>query len=404
MMLRGAELGYGALACELAALLGERDPLSHALAGDADLVLRLEWLRGTGARVDVARGLRRQLRDTAQQWQRQLRCAPPAADHADLNMAGVLLACAYPDRIAQRRGGADYRFLLSNGRGAYFADAQPLAAQDYLVAAYLGDGREARIFLAAAVDRQQLLDYQGALLSEHSCVDWNAAEQCVQPRRQRRLGELVLEDQLWQEADPERVRGVLLAGIVRHGSACLPWNDAARQLQARVGFMHRLAPQDWPDLGDDALMTAVHDWLSPWLDGMTRLAHLKRLDLHAVLQTQLSWQQQRRLAELAPTHVTVPSGSRVRVDYSQETPVLAVRLQEMFGLTDTPCIAGGRVPLLLHLLSPAHRPVQITRDLAAFWSGAYHEVKKELQGRYPKHHWPDQPLQAQATARTRRRR
>jgi ATP-dependent helicase HrpB len=215
---------------------------------------------------------------------------------------------------------------------------------------------------------------------------------------------LVLDDRSWQEADPERVRAALLEGIVRHGSACLPWTDAARQLQARVGFMHRLAPQDWPDLGDDALMTALQDWLSPWLDGMARLAHLKRLDLHAVLLAQLSWQQQRRLDELAPTHVRVPSGSRVRVDYGQQTPVLAVRLQEMFGLTDTPCIAGGRVPLLLHLLSPAHRPVQITRDLAAFWNGAYHEVRKELQGRYPKHHWPDQPLQAQATARTRRRR
>ena len=225
------------------------------------------------------------------------------------------------DGLSQRRGGADYRFLLSNGRGAYFADAQPLAAQDYLVAAYLGDGREARIFLAAAVDRQQLLDYQGALLSEHCCVDWNVAEQCVQARRQRRLGELVLEDQLWQEADPERVRGVLLAGIVRHGSACLPWNDAARQLQARVGFMHRLAPQDWPDLGDDALMTALHDWLSPWLDGMTRLAHLKRLDLHAVLQAQLSWQQQRRLADgagggsvgLTISRRVAPPGSAVGV-------------------------------------------------------------------------------------------
>jgi ATP-dependent helicase HrpB len=404
MMLRGTELGYGALACELAALLGERDPLSHALAGDADLVLRLEWLRGRGARADVAGGLRRQLRDAVQQWQRQLCCARSPADHGDLNMTGVLLACAYPDRIGQRRGSADYRFLLSNGRGAYFADAQPLAAQDYLVAAYLGDGREARIFLAAAVDRQQLLDYHGALVSEHRFVAWNAVEQCVQARRQRRLGELVLDDRSWQEADPERVRAALLEGIVRHGSACLPWTDAARQLQARVGFMHRLAPQDWPDLGDDALMTALQDWLSPWLDGMARLAHLKRLDLHAVLLAQLSWQQQRRLDELAPTHVRVPSGSRVRVDYGQQTPVLAVRLQEMFGLTDTPCIAGGRVPLLLHLLSPAHRPVQITRDLAAFWNGAYHEVRKELQGRYPKHHWPDQPLQAQATARTRRRR
>ena len=361
-------------------------------------------LAAVGAAVGLAGGLRKQVRDTAQQWQHQLRCAPPATDQADLNMTGVLLACAYPDRIAQRRGTADNRFLLSNGRGARFADVQPLAAQDYLVAAYLGDGREARIFLAAAVDRQQLLDYHAALISEHRYIDWSAAEQCVAARRQQRLGQLVLDDQAWQEADPERVCDALLEGIARTGSDCLPWNDAARQLQARVGFLHRLAPQEWPDLADDALMAGLQDWLSPWLDGMTRLTHLKRLELRAVLLAQLSWQQQRRLDELAPTHVSVPSGSRVRIDYSQETPVLAVRLQEMFGLTDTPRIAGGRVALLLHLLSPARRPVQITRDLAAFWSGAYHDVKKELKGRYPRHHWPDKPLQAQATARTRPRR
>ncbi len=404
MMLRGRELGFGVLACELAALLGERDPLWRAQAGDADISLRLEWLRGIGASADVAPGLRRQIRDTASQWQRQLGCDRAAADHGDLGMAGVLLACAYPDRIAQRRSTADNRFLLSNGRGAFFADAQPLAAQDYVVAAHLGDGREARIFLAAALERQQLLDYHGALLSEHRYVDWNLAEQAVQARRQQRLGELVLADRPWREAAPEQLRAALLEGIARSGSACLPWNAAARQLQARVSFLHRLAPQEWPDFADDALLAGLQDWLSPWLDGMTRLAHLKRLDLHAVLLTQLSWDQTRRLDELAPTHVTVPSGSRVRVDYSHDTPVLAVRLQEMFGVSDTPRIAGGRVALLLHLLSPARRPVQITRDLAAFWNGAYHEVKKELKGRYPKHHWPDQPLQAEATARTRPRR
>jgi ATP-dependent helicase HrpB len=165
-----------------------------------------------------------------------------------------------------------------------------------------------------------------------------------------------------------------------------------------------LAPQDWPDVRDETLLATLDDWLSPWLQGMTRLSQLRRLDLRAALLAQLSWPQQRRLDELAPATLTVPSGSRVRLDYRQETPVLAVRLQEMFGLTDTPCVAGGRVPVLLHLLSPARRPVQITRDLAAFWQGGYHEVKKELKGRYPKHHWPDDPLQAPPTAGAKRRR
>ncbi len=404
MMLRGRELGLGALACELAALLGERDPLSRAEAGDADIVQRLEWLRGIGTSRDIAQGLRKQMLDSAGRWLRQLGCERAANAYDDLGMAGILLACAYPDRIAQRRAAAGHRFLLSNGRGAFFSDAQPLAAQDYIVAAQLGDGREARIFLAAALERRHLLEYHGDLIREDACVEWDAAEQCVLARRRQRLGELVLTDGPWTKADPEAVRAVLLEGIGRAGSACLPWSDAARQLQARVGFLHRLWPQDWPDLGDAALMAGLQAWLAPWLDGMTRLVHLKRLDLHALLLAHLSWQQQRRLDELAPTHVPVPSGSRVRIDYGHETPVLAVRLQEMFGLSATPCIADGRVPLLLHLLSPARRPVQITQDLAAFWNGAYHDVKKELKGRYPKHHWPDQPLAAEATARTRPRR
>jgi ATP-dependent helicase HrpB len=174
-------------------------------------------------------------------------------------------------------------------------------------------------------------------------------------------------------------------------------------LQARIGFLHRLAPHDWPDVSDARLMSSLDDWLVPYLHGMTRLAHLNRLDMRTALLAQLPWVKQKRLDELAPTHLTVPSGSRVRLDYSHQTPVLAVRLQEMFGLGETPRVAGGRVAVLLHLLSPARRPVQITQDLAAFWQGSYHEVKKELKGRYPKHHWPDDPLQARASAATRRK-
>ena len=179
---------------------------------------------------------------------------------------------------------------------------------------------------------------------------------------------------------------------------------AARQLQARIGFLHRLAPHDWPDVSDARLIVSLDDWLSPYLHGMTRLAHLKRLDIDAALLAQLPWVKRKQLDELAPTQLTVPSGSRVRLDYSHEIPVLAVRLQAMFGLVDTPRIAGGRVAVLLHLLSPARRAVQITQDLAAFWRGSYHEVKKELKGRYPKHHWPDDPLQARASAATGRKR
>jgi len=251
--------------------------------------------------------------------------------------------------------------------------------------------------------REHLLEYHGDLIHEQSFVSWDEREQCVRARRQQRLGELVLLDEAWQDADPEAVQSAMLDGIRRHAPACLPWSDATRQLQARIGFLHRLAPHDWPDVSDARLMPSLDDCLSPYLHGMTRLAHLKRLDMRAVLLAQLPWVKQKQLDELAPTHLTVPSGTRVRIDYSHETPVLAVRLQEMFGLSDTPRVAGGRVAVLLHLLSPARRPVQITQDLAAFWQGSYHEVKKELKGRYPKHHWPDDPLQARASAATRRK-
>ena len=403
MMLRGTELGYGSLACELAALLGERDPLRGVQPQDADIVLRLELLRGRGRTGDNRHGLPGHIRATARQWQRQLHCDASPGDHADLSMAGVLLAFAYPDRIATRRQGAGNRFVLSNGRGAVFGEAEPLAAADTIVAASLDGKAEARIFLAAGIHREHLLEYHGELIRTHAFVSWDERQQCVRARRQQRLGELVLMDKAWQDADPDAVQSAMLDGIRRHAPDCLPWSGATRQLQARMGFLHRLAPQDWPDVSDAGLMSSLDDWLPPYVHGMTRLTHLNRLDMRAALLAHLPWVKQKRLDELAPTHLTVPSGSRVLLDYSHQTPVLAVRLQEMFGLGDTPSIAGGRVAVLLHLLSPARRPVQITQDLAAFWQGSYHEVKKELKGRYPKHHWPDDPLQARASAATRRR-
>jgi ATP-dependent helicase HrpB len=404
MMLSGQSLGCATLACELAALLGERDPLQAAQVRDADITLRLELLRGIRETARANRGVLARSREVAARWQRQLRCAGAPADHADLAMTGVLLAFAYPDRIAQRRRGSDLRFVMSNGRGARFTAAEPLAAADYLVAAHLDGEREARIFLAADIRLDDLLQHHATLVSEHTDVRWDERGHCVQARRQQCLGELVLLDEPWQEAAPEALESAMLEGVRRSTPACLPWTAATRQLQARVGFLHRLAPQDWPDLDDAALAAGLEDWLLPYLHGMSRLEHLRRLDLHAILLARLSWEQQKQLDALAPAYLTVPSGSRVRLDYSGETPVLAVRLQEMFGLGDTPCIAGGRVPVLLHLLSPARRPMQITRDLGAFWQGSYHEVKKQLKGRYPKHHWPDDPLQARATAGTRRKR
>jgi ATP-dependent helicase HrpB len=403
MILHGNALGYGALACELAALLSERDPLGRTGERDADIVLRVELLRHSGRAGRTGRGLLGGIRATARQWRQQLRCAAAPQDQRDLSMAGVVLAFAYPDRIARRRSGSDNRFLMSNGRGAVFTEAEPLAAADTLVIAHLDGSAEARIYLAARLHYEQLLRYHTALVTTVTHVDWDEREQCVQARRQQRIGELVLTDRRWEEASADAIAAALLAGIRQAGPAALPWSEAARTCQARMAFMHHHAPQDWPLVSDEALMATLEDWLLPYLAGMSRLAHLKRLDLEAALLARLPWPQQRQLDELAPTHLRVPSGSRVRLDYSQAVPVLAVRLQEMFGLAVTPCVADGKVPVLIHLLSPARRPMQITQDLAAFWKGSYHEVRKELRGRYPKHHWPEDPLHAQATTGTRRK-
>jgi ATP-dependent helicase HrpB len=182
--------------------------------------------------------------------------------------------------------------------------------------------------------------------------------------------------------------------------SCLPWTPDRRSWQQRVLFLRRIFPEeDWPDVSDPALLASLENWLGPHLDGITRLSGLKKVDLGRALKGLLSWPQRRRLEELAPTHLEVPSGSRIRLDYSAEVPVLAVRVQEMFGCAETPRVAGGRQPVLVHLLSPAGRPVQVTQDLAGFWADSYHAVKRELKGRYPKHPWPEDPMKAAPTKR-----
>ena len=321
---------------------------------------------------------------------------------------GWLLALAWPDRVARARQPGTGRYLLRNGRGAYFAEPDSLARAEYLVVPELdGDEKDARIYLAAPVTAAELDDHLGAAILDVAEVRWDSREQAVSARRQRRLGALVLADELLKKPDPAAVTTAMLAGIRELGLDALPWTPELRQWQARVLLCRQEQPDaadGWPDVSDAGLFATLDDWLAPWLDGVTRRTHLARLDLTAALHGQLGWARQQRLEELAPTHLPVPSGSRVPVDYLDgPVPSLAVRLQEVFGLTATPRIVGGRVPVLMKLLSPARRPVQVTRDLASFWAGAYHEVRRELKGRYPRHYWPDDPLQAEPTRRVKPR-
>ncbi|HEY0526895.1 MAG TPA: ATP-dependent helicase HrpB [Stellaceae bacterium] len=414
MLVRAREEGQGAavLACDIAALFGERDVVS----GDGDLRSRLALLRGGGSGRGgaAAEGAVRRIRQGAVALRRRLGLAAARAEDGDavavppLGEAGRLLAYAYADRIAQRRADMPGEFRLSNGSGAWLPTTDPLAAADFLVAADLdGDRRRARIFLAAPVDRAAIEEAFADAIVAEDVVRWDRRDGAVAARRQRRLGALVLDDAPLPAPPPARVVPAMLDGIRDLGLAALPWTPEIENWRARVAFLRRVEGEEeagWPDLSDAALLASLEAWLAPFLDGVTRRAHLARVDLGAALRAQLDWARQQRLDTLAPTHAAVPSGRRIPLDYTTgETPVLAVKLQEMFGAMATPSIAGGRVPLVVHLLSPAGRPIQVTQDLAGFWASSYRAVRAEMRGRYPKHDWPEDPLRAVPTHRAKPR-
>lgn len=403
MVIRGDELGHGRLACRIAALLEERDIMRRGGARDADLRIRLDLLADPkGGHGDADRAVCRRVLQLAGQWERRLKPGPESPAGADT--AGSLLALAYPDRIGQRRAGGLGQFRLSNGRGAFLPADEPLAAADYVVAAQLdGDRREARIFLAAPIEEANLEELFAERIETAVFIAWDRRAQAVLARQQRRLAGLVLRDDRLDRPDPEAVRQALLDGIRDEGLAILPWDGPCENLRARVAFLRRVegAEAGWPDLSDAALIDRLAEWLGPLLGGVSRRAQLRQLDLRTALESQLDWRQKRRLDEGAPTHLRVPSGSRIALDYAGDVPVLAVRLQEMFGQDRTPTVAWGRVPVLVQLLSPAGRPAQVTRDLAGFWKAGYREVRADLRGRYPKHFWPEDPLTAPPTRRVR---
>lgn len=392
MVLRGRQLGLGKLAGELAALLSERDVLPHAHG--ADIHDRIALLRGEMELARVDRGRLRLLREGAQRLAEK-----SATVRSEKNEdAGLLLAFAYPDHIAQRRNGSEARFLLSNGRGAFLPPEDRLAREPWLVAAELdGKAREARIFLAAPVSLAALEEAAAALIHDSECVSWDVVTQAVLARRQRRLGALVLEDKPLASASAEKMQAVFCAALREAGSSVLPWTDELRQWQARVQLMHTLEPEQWPTVSDVALLATLEQWAAPFLEGITRFSHLPKFALREALFSRLDWSAQQRLEKELPTRLTVPSGSAIAIDYTAEhDPVLSVKLQEMFGQLTTPMLANGRVPLTIHLLSPAQRPVAVTQDLASFWKNAYGDVRRDVRGRYPRHPWPEDPFTAVA--------
>jgi ATP-dependent helicase HrpB len=371
LVLKGRELGHGRVAALLAAILSERDFLRLPPGQrDVDLRHRIDLaLAGKAPRplLEVARRLSKD-RDS------------------DVSATGALLALAYPDRIGRRRTGA----------ASALPEGDPMANEEFLVVADLdGTALDSRIFLAAPITAGEIEELYGERIVDEQVVQWNARDNAVKARRRRRLGALALEDKPIDRPDPEKVKAAMLDGLRQRG---LPWTDELRAWRERVAFLRQL-DEAWPDLSDEALKHSLDDWLAPFIDGAAR-----RIDFASALKALVPWDKQREIDRLAPTHIEVPSGSRVPVDYSNAAePALSVRLQEMFGLTDTPRVGGSRVPVTIHLLSPARRPVQVTRDLASFWATGYRTVKAELKGRYPRHYWPDDPLIAEPTARVRPR-
>jgi ATP-dependent RNA helicase HrpB len=408
MLLCAADLGNAPLAADLVALLAERDLIRPSPAGsrDADIRSRLDLIRGEGAAQGVDRAGLQRARRAAKELVQQVRTAGSPVGNASV---GLLLAFAYPDRIARRRPGSEgARYTLANGRGAYFADIQSLAKNELIVAVDLDDReRDARILLAAPLTREEIEKHFSAHLDRGETVEWSPREEAVTARSYVRLDAVILEEKPLQQVPAEAAQLAMLEGIRQMGLEVLPWTQDARDLQARMEFVRRLnegSDSDWPDVSAAALAATPQTWLAPWLNGITRRDHLTRLSLSEVLRSLLPWDKQKALDELAPTHLQVPSGSRIRLDYLDESaPVVSVRLQEVFGLDATPRIGGGRVPVTFKLLSPARRPVQVTRDLASFWRGSYAEVRKDMRGRYPKHYWPENPLEAEPTRGVRRR-
>jgi ATP-dependent helicase HrpB len=410
LLLRGQDLGLAQMACDVAALLGERD---IQRGGGADLHSRLALVSGESRTARGSHGGVQRARQLSRQYRGMLRGKPgvPVADPDHPRWLGALLALAYPDRVAQQRreGGAEYR--LANGRAALFAEVDALMKCPWLVIADLGSRqgqREERIYLAAEFDPALFEGVLAEQVERVDILDWDEREQVLRAERQVKVGELVLSREPLPGLDDEARARALLGLVRRKGLNLLTWTPELRQWQARVALLRQLdlakdGHSEWPDLADEALLASLEDWLQPYLGKVSRLSHFAALDLPSMLRNLLPWPLPQRLEEQAPAHLAVPSGSNIRLDYSENPPILAVRLQELFGLAETPRIANGRQQVKLHLLSPARRPVQVTQDLANFWRTTYAEVKKDLKGRYPKHYWPDDPLVAEATARAKPR-
>ncbi len=387
------------LACDIAAILND-GPLFKGRR-ECDLRDSLSLFHGENAKGQIAKGALHRARQTSKELQKRLGVGKNRV--AGVLETGRLLALAYPDRIAKRRSSDQPDYLLSAGMGVRLPEHDSLMGEEYLVVAHMDASKaQGRIFSAAPLSLQEIETDFADLIEEIDEIGWDKRTQAVKAERVRKLGAIALQVKPLASVSAEQRCLALCYGIRQMGIGVLPWTADCEALCQRLECLREL-DDSWPAGDADSLLNDLENWLMPFLNGCSRIEHLKKVDLQTALLSRMDWGQQQRLAELAPTHYCVPSGSYVRLDYSNPLkPVLSVKLQEMFGEPQTPTINQGRISLQIHLLSPAGRPLQVTEDLASFWKNGYDSVKKEMRGRYPKHPWPDDPTQAIATRKTKR--
>ena len=401
MLTEAIHTGQNALAADIAALLEERDPLPKE-AG-ADLVLRVEALRKYRNKEFVSADRKRldRIERIAQQWRKLLNAktenTPPA--HTD---AGKLLAAAYPERIAKRENGNRYR--LGNGRIAKLNDSDDLSGEEWISIAELEGAttKESRIFLAAALDPDDIRH----LAVEKKVLEWDHQKGELVARVEKKVGDVILESKIIRNIPEEDRLTILLQAVRENGAELLNWNEEVRDWMAKINSLHKWRPEEsWPEMTPDNLLLTADEWISPYLAGIRRKDDFRKLNLKEILSASIPWEQQNKIEKLVPDKLAVPSGSHIRIQYSDDgsPPVLAVRLQEIFGMMETPAVNEGRTKLMIHLLSPAYRPVQVTQDLKSFWKNTYAEVRKELRMRYPKHSWPEDPYTAVAVRGAKKR-
>ena len=406
LLLCGSAIGCIKPAALLASLLSDRDPFSR---DNADISDRLELLNGKSHCPPMHKGWLDRTRQLAQQFEQQTLKVKRPGKISHLitaeQLPGYLLACAYPDRIARRRHSGGYQ--LANGRSANLMGHHHLANNSWLAIAEVSSqlGGKGDVIRSAVKFDEGLFDsaLSNAIQLE-TVAEWDKKTNRFVAEEQKKIGTLILQRTRLDTVSTQAKSAALIQHIRKQGLSLLPWTSELQQWCARVSLVRTIErDNNWPDVSQEGLLATLENWLAPYLNDVNLLNDFKKVRLTNILHARLPWEQQQTLNKLAPTHLKVPSGSSIRIDYTESPPVLAVKLQEMFGCEQSPAVIAGKVPLLIHLLSPAGKPLQITQDLASFWRTSYHEVKKEMRGRYPKHPWPDDPLVEMATWKTKKR-